>query len=158
MTTNTTPKVQFASDNNAGACPEALHWLGQANVTGHEPGYGDDYWTRRAADMLRDLFNYQCDVYFVFNGTAANSLALASMCQSYHSVICSPVAHIETDECGGPEFFSNGSKLLVTEGSTAEARLQRLEATCPTPHEHVGGERTPERQSIRGRRNLEIRS
>ncbi|MFB1017252.1 MAG: low specificity L-threonine aldolase, partial [Burkholderiaceae bacterium] len=50
-----------------------------------------------------------------FNGTAANSLALASLCQSYHSVVCSPVAHIETDECGGPEFFSNGSKLLVAD-------------------------------------------
>jgi threonine aldolase len=52
-------------------------------------------------------------VFFAFNGTAANSLALAALCQSYHSVICSDVAHVETDECGAPEFFSNGSKLLV---------------------------------------------
>jgi threonine aldolase len=52
-------------------------------------------------------------VFFAFNGTAANSLALASLCQSYHSVICSSSAHVETDECGAPEFFSNGSKLLV---------------------------------------------
>jgi threonine aldolase len=64
---------------------------------------------------LRNLFQTDCDIYFVFNGTAANSLALASLCQSYHSVVCSPVAHIETDECGGPEFFSNGSKLLVAD-------------------------------------------
>jgi threonine aldolase len=52
-------------------------------------------------------------VYFVFNGTAANSLALAACCQSYHSVICSEIAHIVTDECGAPEFFSNGSKILL---------------------------------------------
>ncbi|RZK76096.1 MAG: threonine aldolase, partial [Methylobacterium sp.] len=52
-------------------------------------------------------------VFFAFNGTAANALALASLCQSYHSVICAASAHVETDECGAPEFFSNGSKLLV---------------------------------------------
>jgi threonine aldolase len=56
-------------------------------------------------------------VYFVFNGTAANSLALASLCQSYHGVICADTSHVETDECGAPEFFSNGSKLLIARSS-----------------------------------------
>ena len=51
---------------------------------------------------------------FRFNGTAANSLALASMCRSYHSVVCHETSHIETDECGAAEFFSNGTKILVT--------------------------------------------
>ena len=51
---------------------------------------------------MRDLFQTDCDVFFVFNGTVANSLALASLCQSYHSVICHELAHIETDECGCP--------------------------------------------------------
>lgn len=119
-------RQQFASDNYAGMCPEASHWLAQANASGHEPAYGDDRWTGHSADMLRKLFDIDCDVYFVFNGTAANSLALASMCQSYHSVICSPVAHIETDECGGPEFFSNGSKLLIGESQSDSARLGKL--------------------------------
>ncbi len=119
-------KQQFASDNYAGACPQALKWLAEANGSGHEPGYGDDRWTERASNMLRTLFQTDCDVYFVFNGTAANSLALASLCQSYHSVICTPVAHVETDECGGPEFFSNGSKLLLAEGESAAARLGKL--------------------------------
>lgn len=119
-------RQQFASDNYAGACPEALHWLTEANASGHEPAYGDDRWTARSTDMLRTLFDIDCDVYYVFNGTAANSLALASLCQSYHSVICSPVAHIETDECGGPEFFSNGSKLLVGESQSAQAQLGKL--------------------------------
>ncbi len=105
----------FASDNCAGICPEALQALLAAN-DGHVPGYGEDEWTRRVSDRLRELFETDCDVYFVFNGTAANSLALASLCQSYHSVVCHELAHVETDECGGPEFFSNGSKLLTARG------------------------------------------
>ncbi|WP_263772755.1 threonine aldolase family protein [Propionivibrio soli] len=109
----------FASDNYAGICPEALDALLAANV-GHAPAYGDDDWTRQVSDRLRELFATDCDVYFAFNGTAANSLALASLCQSYHSVICHEVAHVETDECGGPEFFSNGSKLLPARGSNGK--------------------------------------
>lgn len=120
------PRQHFASDNNAGICPEALRWLVEANASGHQPAYGDDIWTERAATRIREIFETDCDVYFVFNGTAANSLALASLCQSYHSVLCTPVAHIETDECGGPAFFSNGSKLLVTEGESAAARLGKM--------------------------------
>ena len=119
-------REHFASDNYAGICPEALHWFLEANASGHQPGYGEDEWTQRVSDRLRELFQTDCDVYFVFNGTAANSLALASMCQSYHSVICTTVAHIETDECGGPEFFSNGSKLLVAEGTSDAAKLGKL--------------------------------
>ena len=109
----------FASDNYAGICPEALQALLSAN-TGHAPAYGDDEWTRRVSDRLRELFATDCDVYFVFNGTAANSLALASLCQSYHGVICHELAHVETDECGGPEFFSNGSKLLPAQGENGK--------------------------------------
>ncbi len=103
---------QFASDNYAGICPEAWAAMAEANV-GHAPAYGADPWTQRATDGFRTLFETDCEVFFVFNGTAANSLALAALCQSYHSVICAESAHVETDECGAPEFFSNGSKLLV---------------------------------------------
>lgn len=109
----------FASDNYAGICPEALQALIEANVD-HAPAYGDDEWTSRVSDRLRELFATDCDVYFAFNGTAANSLALAALCQSYHSVICHEVAHVETDECGGPEFFSNGSKLLTAGGDNGK--------------------------------------
>ncbi|HEY1767459.1 MAG TPA: low specificity L-threonine aldolase [Terracidiphilus sp.] len=111
---------QFASDNYAGICPEAWQATEMANH-GHATAYGDDLWTARAADAFRNLFETECEVYFVFNGTAANSLALASLCQSYHGVICCDQAHVETDECGAPEFFSNGSKLLVAAG--AEGKL-----------------------------------
>jgi len=113
------PRPQFASDNYAGICPEAWAAMDQAN-SGHARAYGDDPWTQRASDMLRDLFEIDCQVFFTFNGTAANSLALSSMCQSYHSIICHPLAHIETDECGGPEFFSNGTKVLLAAGENGK--------------------------------------
>jgi threonine aldolase len=110
----------FASDNNAGVCPEAMAALVKANATGHEISYGDDDWTKAVCDRIRELFQTDCEVFFVFNGTAANSLAMASLCQSYHSVICHELSHVETDECGAPEFFSNGSKLITGDGPNAK--------------------------------------
>jgi threonine aldolase len=131
---------QFASDNYAGICPEAWQAMEAAN-NGHATAYGDDPWTARAADAFRNLFEAECEVYFVFNGTAANSLALASLCQSYHGVICCDQAHVETDECGAPEFFSNGSKLLVaasrdgklTPESIHELATKRQDIHYPKP-------------------------
>jgi threonine aldolase len=119
---------QLASDNYAGICPEALAAMQEAN-SGHAPGYGDDRWTAEAADLLRQVFETDCDVYFVFNGTAANSLALASLTRSYHSVLCHETAHVETDECGAPEFFSNGTKVLTMggpEGKVTPAGVRHL--------------------------------
>ena len=113
------PRRQFASDNYAGITPEAWHALEQANC-GHAPAYGEDAWTARAADLIRELFETDCEVFFAFNGTAANSMALAALCQSYHSVLCHELAHIETDECGAPEFFSNGTKLLPLPGKAGK--------------------------------------
>jgi len=110
------PGQQFASDNYAGICPEAWAGMERAN-RGHATAYGDDEWTARAANAFRELFETDCELFFVFNGTAANSLALASLCQSYHGVICCDSSHVETDECGAPEFFSNGSKLLVAQSA-----------------------------------------
>ncbi|MBF0863362.1 MAG: low specificity L-threonine aldolase [Gluconobacter potus] len=103
---------QFASDNYAGICPAAFNAMMEAN-SGSAVSYGQDNWTSRAADALRRAFEHDADVYFVFNGTAANSLALASLCRSYESIIAADFAHIETDECGAPEFFSNGAKILT---------------------------------------------
>lgn len=123
-------RTQFASDNTAGICPEGLDALQAANA-GWLPSYGNDALTLAVCDRLRELFETDCDVYFVFNGTAANSLALATMCQSYHSVICTEAAHIETDECGAPEFFSNGTKLLTAphRDGKLQAEAVRLLAT-----------------------------
>jgi threonine aldolase len=121
-------KNQFASDNYAGICPEAWQALQDAD-SGYATSYGDDPWTAKACDALRDFFDTDCEVFFVFNGTAANSLALASLCQSYHSVICHDMAHVETDECGASEFFSNGTKLLTVGGSNGKVDLDAVEHT-----------------------------
>jgi threonine aldolase len=107
---------QFASDNYAGICPEAFASMVQANA-GHEISYGDDTWTTKASNLIRDVFETQCEVFFVFNGTSANSLSLASLCQSYHSILCHEFAHVETAECGAPEFFANGTKVLLLPGA-----------------------------------------
>ena len=119
---------QFASDNYAGICPEAWAAMDAAN-SGHAPAYGEDAWTQAAADAFRALFATDCEVFFAFNGTAANSMTLAALCQSYHSVICAESAHVETDECGAPEFFSNGSKLLVApspDGKLTPAAIREI--------------------------------
>src|ERR1039458_406647 len=111
----TAARRQFASDNYAGICPEAWAAMEQANH-GHAASYGNDPWTQEAADLIRDVFETRCEVFFVFNGTSANSLSLASLCQSYRSILCHELAHVETDECGAPEFFSNGTKVLTVGG------------------------------------------
>jgi threonine aldolase len=117
----------FASDNTSGICPEAWAALGEAN-RGRLPSYGTDPWTQRACDLLRLTFEKpDAEIFFVFNGTAANSLALASLCQSYHSVICHDYSHIETDECGAPEFFSNGTKLLAISGPNGKLTPEAVE-------------------------------
>jgi len=124
----TSLRRQFASDNYAGICPEAWAAMAEAN-SGHVPGYGDDPWTERAANLLRGLFETDCEVFFVFNGTSANSLALASLCQSFHSILCHEAAHVETDECGAPEFFSNGTKVLTMAGANGKitpAEVERM--------------------------------
>ena len=130
MPKSNTANQHFASDNNAGCCPEVLQAMLAADRTGHEPSYGEDHWTKLVCDRMRELFQTDCEVFFVFNGTAANSLALAALCQSYQAVICHKIAHVETDECGGPEFFSNGSKLLTVDGPNGKLTPDGIEATA----------------------------
>jgi threonine aldolase len=119
---------QFASDNYAGICPEAWTAMEAANC-GHAASYGNDPWTQQASDLIREVFDTNCAVFFVFNGTAANSLALASLCQPYHSIICHELAHVETDECGAPEFFSNGTKVLTVNGTNGKVTADAIERT-----------------------------
>lgn len=121
-------KNMFASDNYSGVCPEAWQALAEAN-TGYVNSYGDDCWTELACNALREFFEIDCQVFFVFNGTAANSLALASLCRSYHSIICHELAHVETDECGASEFFSNGTKLLLVPGDHGKVDLAAVRHT-----------------------------
>jgi len=117
----------FASDNYAGMAPQAWRAMEAANQ-GYADAYGDDLWTLKAADKIREVFESDCEVFFAFNGTASNALSLAAMCQSYHSVICHSLSHIETHECGAPEFFSNGSKLLTLDGAQGKLQPDQVEA------------------------------
>lgn len=120
-----TSRLSFASDNYSGICPEAMDYLIKANNSYDYP-YGVDSWTQEACDLFRDLFETDCEVFFVYNGTAANALAISTLCQSYNSVICNELSHIETDECGAIEFFSNGAKILLTESSDGKLSPEGL--------------------------------
>jgi threonine aldolase len=120
-------RFELASDNTAAICPPAWQALVEANSEA-EISYGEDKWTRRVGDRVREIFETDCEVFLVFNGTAANSLALAQLCRSYHAVICHPFAHSQTDECGGPEFFSGGAKLLPASGANGKLEPANVEA------------------------------
>ncbi|MBI5690909.1 MAG: threonine aldolase [Verrucomicrobia bacterium] len=115
------PNYSLASDNTAGVCPEALAALTAANA-GCVPSYGDDGHTAEARRRLTELFERECEVFFVFNGTAANAVVLAALCQRHHAVLCHELSHVETDECGAPEFFTGGSKILPVAGAHAKLR------------------------------------
>lgn len=126
--------IQFASDNNAGICPEALAALTEANL-GHITAYGDDDWTRRAEEAIRAVFDADAAVFLVYTGTAANSLSLASICRSTDAVVCHASAHVNVDECGAPEFFSGGAKLLTVDTPFAKVTPAALIARAVTPHD-----------------------
>ncbi len=104
------PSRSFASDNNAGVHPEVLKAIAAANQ-GHVVGYGDDPYTGSAVRQFKRHFGDDIEVFFVFNGTAANCLGLKALINSYHAVICGEAAHIYVDECGAPERFT-GCKLI----------------------------------------------
>jgi threonine aldolase len=123
----TVERHEFASDNTAPICPDAWAALQGANA-GYAAAYGEDRWTARARDQIREIFETDCDVFFVFTGTAANALALAQMCQSFRGIICHQNAHIQTDECGGPEFFTGGSKLLLVGGGNGKIDIDQAKA------------------------------
>jgi threonine aldolase len=105
----------FASDNNAGIFPEILKSLPKINQ-GHETGYGDDSFTQRAKQAICNLFEKECSVHFVSNGTTANCLALSAVVRSYHGVIVHEHSHIETDECNALGHFIPGVKTVALSG------------------------------------------
>jgi threonine aldolase len=101
----------FGSDNHAGAHEAVVNAIIAAN-TGDATAYGEDEWTRRATARLREVFQAEGDVFFVFNGSAANVLGLSLLLRRYEAVICAESAHIHTDECGAAEQIL-GTKLLT---------------------------------------------
>lgn len=121
----------FASDNYSGAHPEIIEALIRAN-TEHQGAYGGDEFTARAIRLFKKYFGDQTEVFFVYNGTGANVLGLSALTQSFHSVLCSELAHINVDESTAPEKFT-GCKLIgvpTTDGKIypdqIEEKIQRV--------------------------------
>ena len=100
----------FASDNGSGIHPRVLEAIVAANG-GHQVAYGDDVYTGRLREVVREQFGAQTQVYPVFNGTGANVVALDLMTQRWDAVVCARSAHINVDECGAPEKIA-GAKLM----------------------------------------------
>jgi threonine aldolase len=101
----------FGSDNHAGTHPEVLRAIAEAN-TGLAMAYGEDEWTRRAVERLREVFGGNATPFFVFNGTAANVFGISVLLRRHQAVICAESAHLNTDECGAAERIT-GCKLLT---------------------------------------------
>ena len=115
----------FGSDNNSGVHPNIMDALVKAN-SGHAIGYGDDEFTRMAENKFKQLFGYDIDIYFVFSGTAANVISLSTICEPFHSIICSDTSHIHVDECGAPERFT-GSKLIPVKTKNGKLTTELIE-------------------------------
>jgi len=120
------PSRSFASDNNAGVHPEVLKALSAVNQ-GHVVGYGDDPYTDSAVRLFKRHFGNDIEVFFVFNGTAANCLSLKALTSSYHAVICAESAHIYVDECGAPEKFT-GCKLIPIPAQDGKLTVEAVRA------------------------------
>ncbi|MFT3739119.1 MAG: low specificity L-threonine aldolase [Breznakibacter sp.] len=120
-------KRGFASDNNAGVHPRVMEAIMAAN-DGHTVGYGGDVYTREAISCFKQEFGDEAEVFFVFNGTGANVVALQAICRPYQAIIATSVAHINVDECGAPEKLT-GSKILTVDtpnGKLTVAEIDRF--------------------------------
>ena len=107
--------MQFASDNTAGAPQAVMDAMLRANE-GFAPSYGADEWTARAAGLLSELFEREVAVFLVATGTAANALALGCLAPPYGAVLCHAESHLNEEECGAPEFYTGGAKLVGLDG------------------------------------------
>lgn len=116
----------FASDNGAPVHPTVMEAMLAAN-TGVALPYGNDPMTGAAVQTIRDVFEApEAEVYFVGSGTAANALSLALLSPPWGAIYCHPLAHVNNDECGAPEFFTAGAKLLPIAGGEGRIDLQNL--------------------------------
>lgn len=128
----------FKSDNTAAVSPEILQAIAEAN-TGAAVPYGTDRWSERLNTVFGDFFGREVRVFAVSSGTAANSLALATLCPPWGTVLTHAEAHIERDECGAPEFFTGGAKLSLVTGAGAKIEARDLAARLDWFEPHVHG-------------------
>lgn len=125
--------MNFMSDNVTGAAPEILDAIVKANA-GTAPSYGSDDWTKHLTQRLSDLFDRDVAVFPVATGTAANALALAALTPPWGSVYCHAEAHIQCDECGAPEMFTGGAKLVTLPGEHGKIAPDTLSAALGRVH------------------------
>jgi threonine aldolase len=118
--------MRFFSDNAAAACPEVMAALAEANSL--DTAYDGDRWSRRFDAVFSELFETEVTALWVATGTAANALALAALCPPFGSIVCHRDAHIQNDECGAPEFYTHGAKLLLGEGEGAKLTPETVSA------------------------------
>ena len=116
----------FASDNVTPACPEIMDAIYQANK-GCVDSYGNDKWSLALDKKFSELFEKDVRVFTAVTGTAANSLALSSITPSYGNIYCHKISHINVDECGAPEFFTGGAKLITIDGKNGKFNGDELQ-------------------------------
>lgn len=117
--------MNFRSDNTASVAAEILAAISAVNE-GPAAAYGDDQWSRELDSKFSDLFERDVRVFTVATGTAANSISLACLVPPWGSVICHQEAHIQGDECGAPEFYTGGAKLVLVDGPGAKVTPEKL--------------------------------
>lgn len=139
--------TDFRSDNEAPAAPEIMAALAAAN-TGSAHAYGDDPWTGRLAERFGAAFETELAVWPVATGTAANALALAELAPPWGAVYCHPDAHANIDECGAPEFYSGGAKLVGVAGAHGKIDADRLARTLAATGAHGEHEALPSALSL----------
>ena len=139
--------MNFASDNTAPVAPEILDAIVKAN-TGYASGYGGDDWTYGVERRLSEIFERDVAAYLVPTGTAANALSLAQVAPPFGAVFCHAESHIATDECGAPEFFGGGFKLVGLAGEGAKIAPQTLQAALAGYGDHSPHQMTASALSI----------
>jgi threonine aldolase len=127
--------MRFFSDNAAAICPEALAALAEANRL--DTAYDGDAWSKRLNSAFSELFEREVEALWLSTGTAANSLALAALCPPHGGIICHRDAHIQNDECGAPEFYTGGAKLLTAEGRGAKLTPESVAALAGAIRDEV---------------------
>ncbi|UZK64893.1 threonine aldolase family protein [Sphingomonas sp. M1-B02] len=118
--------MRFFSDNAAPVCPQVLQALVDGNML--DTAYDGDRWSKQLDGRFSDLFETEVRALWVPSGTAANALALAALCPPHGGILCHRDAHIQNDECGAPEFYTHGAKLMLVEGEGAKLTPATLNA------------------------------
>jgi threonine aldolase len=121
-------RVNFASDNTAGVDPRILQAITEAG-SGAAAAYGADDWSQRASQQLAEIFETELAAYLVATGTAANALALSALARPWEAIFCHEESHVHDDECGAPEFFAGGAKLVGIPGYAGKITPDALKET-----------------------------